>query len=277
MVISDPHSEVIGLIAGDGQLPTEVIQYCTLHSKPLFVIAFEGQHTALPLKGVHHAVFHLGSIGKIMSTLRKAGVSRLILAGKIARPRFSSLKMDLQAMKLVKRITASHFMGDNHIFTTIVAFLEENGFTVSGVQDVLPSILTPSGLLTKKKPDKRMVDDISIASDILQAMGNLDVGQAAIIQHGLVLGVEAIEGTDALISRCADLKKSPTGGVLVKCKKPSQDVRIDLPTIGLNTVENVYQAGFRGIAIQANASLIVQRDEVIKRANQLKMVIMGIE
>lgn len=270
------HQQKIGIIAGSGELPREAIHYCQEQKQPFYVIAFEGHEQALSLEDVPHGIFHLGAVGKAIKTLRHENISTITLAGRVGRPSLSSLNMDFSALKLLKKLSSSRFMGDNFVFTTLISFLEESGFKVIGVQDVAPTLLSPSGVLGKHQPDKRMQDDIDIASHILRTMGGLDVGQGAIVQHGLVLGIEAIEGTDALIERCGQLKKKEPGGVLVKLKKPSQDARIDLPTIGVNTVENIHKAGLKGIAVEAGSSLIVQRDEVVKRADELGIVLIGV-
>lgn len=266
----------IGIIAGSGELPSEAIRYCQQMQQPFFVVGFEGHAEQLPLSDIEHEIFHLGSIGKAIKRLRKENISIITLAGKVGRPSLSALKMDFSALKLLKRLSKSRFMGDNFIFTTLIEFLEESGFKIIGVQEVAPALLSPKGVLGKHEVDNRMHDDIAIACHILRTMGDLDVGQGAIVQHGLVLGIEAIEGTDALIKRCGELRKKEPGGVLVKLKKPSQDARIDLPTIGVNTVENIHAAGLKGIAVEAGSSLIVERDAVVKCADELGIVLVGV-
>ncbi len=268
--------QTIGIIAGGGELPNETIYRCQQQGQSVFVVAFEGHESGLKLDGVPHGVFHLGSVGKAIRALKSAGVSTIALAGRVGRPSLSSLNMDFSALKLLKRLSESRFIGDNFVFTTLIDFLEDNGFKVVGVQDVAPSLLSPHGVLGKHNADKRMRDDIKIASHILRTMGDLDVGQGAIVQHGLVLGIEAIEGTDALIERCGILRKKESGGVLVKLKKPTQDARIDLPTIGVQTVENINKAGLKGIAVEAGASLIVHKEEVINRADELGIALLGV-
>lgn len=268
--------ETIGIIAGDGELPIEAIRYCQANHQHFYVVAFDGHEKSLPLKEIPHGVFHLGAIGTAIKALRNENITTIALAGRVGRPSLTSLNMDFSALKLLKRLTTAKFFGDNFVFTTLIEFLEDSGFKVVGIQDVAPELLAPAGVLTKASPDKRARDDIEIASHILHTMGGLDVGQGAIVQQGLVLGIEAIEGTDALIKRCGELRKKGDGGVLVKLKKPAQDARIDLPTIGVNTIENAYEAGLRGVALDAGNSLIVNKDAVIKRADELGMFMIGV-
>jgi hypothetical protein len=136
-------------------------------------------------------------------------------------------------------------------------------------------LLAPEGMIGSIYPDKRAQADIETGAKIARAVGALDIGQAVIVQNGQILGIEAIEGTDALIARCAPLKLEPHGGVLVKVKKPQQEKRVDLPTIGIHTVEHIAECGFAGIAIEAGASLIVSRREVARRADALGVFIVG--
>ena len=268
--------KVIGIIAGSGELPCETIEHCLANGRDVFVVGFEGHTDQLPLDKIPHKIVHLGAVGGAIKALKKSGAETVTFVGRITRPTFSALKMDLTTLKLIKRITKARFIGDNFLFKTIISFIEEYGFKVVGVQDIAPELVTAKGVLGKHKPNKRMKDDIEIATHILRTMGELDVGQGAIVKSGFVLGIEAIEGTDALIKRCGELRKKEDGGVLVKLKKPSQEDRIDLPTIGVDTVRNIHAAGLKGIAVEAGASLIVQRDAMIKEANKLGIVVVGV-
>jgi hypothetical protein len=126
------------------------------------------------------------------------------------------------------------------------------------------------------KPDRQAEADIERGIDVARGLGGLDVGQAVVVQQGLVLAVEAIEGTDAMLARAATLRREGPGGVLVKIKKPGQEVRADLPTIGVETVERAFQAGLRGIAVQAGNALVVDRSDVIRLADEKKLFLIGI-
>ena len=153
--------QTIGIIAGSGELPSEAIRYCQQKGQQFFVVAFEGHENNLPLNDVPHGVFHLGAVGTAIKALREAGVSTLTLAGRVGRPSLSSLNMDFSALKLLKRLSQSRFMGDNFVFTTLIDFLEDSGFNVVGVQDVAPTLLSASGLMGKHNPDKRVFREIT--------------------------------------------------------------------------------------------------------------------
>lgn len=267
----------LGIIAGSGELPRVLIQACQQAGRPYFVLALEDMADAATaeLAGEHYAQIRFGAIGKGFDIMRKHGISDLVMAGHVSRPRISTLRPDMKGAKLLARIGAQLLSGDNALLSNIVGFLEEEGFRVSGAEEIVKDLLAPEGMIGSIYPDKRAQADIETGARMARAIGTLDIGQAVIVQNGIILGVEAIEGTDALIARCAPLKLEEKGGVLVKVKKPQQERRVDLPTIGIETIERVAQCGFSGIAIEASASLILNRREVARRADALGVFVIG--
>ena len=167
-------------------------------------------------------------------------------------------------------------IGDDGILRALVKEIEQEGIKVVGIQEVVPELLSKTGVLTKTSPSKEDEEDIRRGLEVARELGRLDVGQAVVVQQGLVLGLEGIEGTDKLIIRCKDYKRQGKAPILVKLRKPEQDMRVDLPTIGVKTVENAYQSGFKGIAIHAGNTLIVNEKETINLANKYKMFIKGV-
>lgn len=265
----------IGIIAGSGDLPVQLITSCKQQGRDMFVVAFEDQTSPEAVENVPHIWIKLGNIGKALDALRNARARDLVLAGRIGRPKLSSLQPDLATAKLLKHLGTTLFSGDNALFSAIVAFLEQEGFHVLGVDDVLRDVVAPEGPLGRVLPTKQAQADIAHGVRVAHAIGAHDIGQAVIIKNGLILGVEAAEGTDALIERCAELAGEEKGGVLIKAKKPLQERRVDLPTIGVRTVENVARAGFEGIAIEAGGSLIIDRKAVAQRADALGIFVIG--
>jgi hypothetical protein len=266
----------LGIIAGGGRLPLQLIECCQANARDFFVVALEGIADMTPLRGLPHVVVRLGAVGESLEQLHKAGAKELVLAGHVKRPSLSALRPDMMGAKLLARLGTAFFGGDDALLKAVAAFLEEEGFRVVGADEVLHSLLAPTGVLGSVTPDARDEADIAQGMKVALALGSLDVGQAVIVEHGYVLGVEAAEGTDALIARCASLKREARGGVLVKLKKPRQDGRIDLPTIGPETVEKLAAAGFCGIAVQSGGSLIVDQPVTIARANTLGLFIVGV-
>jgi DUF1009 family protein len=167
--------------------------------------------------------------------------------------------------------------GDDGLLSAVVKELEAEGFRVIGADDVFESLRTPLGPCGRLAPDDAALVDIDRGIEVVRAIGQLDVGQAVVVQQGVVLGVEAIEGTDALLDRCAVVRRSGRGGVLVKIAKPGQEHRVDLPTIGPGTITRAISAGLRGIALEAHRSLIIDRAAVIRAADEAGLFVVGVK
>lgn len=271
-------SDKIGLIAGNGKLPEEVIKSCISSGRGIFVIYLQsGNEEPEYLQGIPHLKLNIGSVGKAISALRHEGVKHLVMAGGLRRPKLTELKLDAGGVKLLAKISKDKLGGDNSLLVTVIKFFEASGFSVLGVDKILRKVLVPEGLLGTVEPNKSAMADVNLGVEIARSIGNLDIGQGVVVQQGVVIGVEAIEGTDALLARCAGLKLDGAGGVLVKMKKPMQDARIDLPTIGVDTVTNAHKAGLRGIAVEAGSALILEKEKVVQLADKLGLFIVGVK
>jgi len=267
----------LGLIAGGGDLPLRLIDAARRSGREIYVIAIDKQ-AALPesaLAGVQRDWVGIGKVGKMIDLLRAHGVRDLIFAGRVKRPSLVALMPDARGAKFMAKIVGKA-LGDDGLLRAVVAELEGEGFRVLGPETLLDDLLMPAGLLGRVAPDETAWADIRHGMTIARGIGALDIGQAAVVQQGLVLGVEAIEGTDALLARCADLKREGPGGVLVKAKKPAQERRVDLPTIGRRTVEAAAKAGLRGIAAEAGQSLLLDREGVVAAADRLGLFVVGV-
>jgi DUF1009 family protein len=266
----------LGIIAGGGRLPAQLAEHCQSIGRDFFVLAFEESADIDAIRHVPHAVVRLGAVGEAIEQLKNAGAKELVMAGKVKRPSFLSLRPDAGGARLMARMGTAFFSGDDALLKAIVAFLEEEGFTVVGSDDLLGGLLAPVGILGKIRPSRQDETDIAHGLKVAKTLGELDIGQAVIVENGYVLGVEGAEGTDALIARCAELKREARGGVLIKAKKPAQEARVDLPTIGVLTVEKIHAAGFAGIAIEADGGIILDRDTMIERADALGIFVVGV-
>ena len=271
----DSADSPLGIVAGSGELPRQMIRFVQESGRSVFVIAVEGDTEAETVADVPHAWINLAAIGNAMEILKSHGVRELVLAGKIKRPAIKSLRPDAVGAKLMAKLGFSLFGGDSAIFKTIVAFLEEHGFRIVGSEEVMQGLVAPSGVITRMLPDAQAQEDIALGAKLIKAIGEFDIGQAVIVKNNLVLGIEAAEGTDMLIERCAFLKGENKGGVLVKARKPLQENRVDLPTIGEQTIQKIADAGFAGIAVEAGHSIIVNRDKVIALADRIGIFVTG--
>ncbi|MDD9907800.1 MAG: UDP-2,3-diacylglucosamine diphosphatase LpxI [Rhodospirillaceae bacterium] len=266
----------LGILAGGGVLPRLLVAACHTQERPVFVLAFEGYTDAETTQGVEHAWVRLGAAGKALKCLRDAGAEDLVLAGPVRRPSLMDLRPDATALKFFAK-AGGKAMGDDSLLRGVIRMLEEDeGFRVVGVDDVLGGITAPEGTLGTHVPDAEAERDIRRGVEVVRALGAADVGQAAIVQDGIVLGVEAVEGTDALLQRCIGLRREGPGGVLVKLSKPGQEKRADLPTIGTDTVARAKEAGLRGIAIEAGLTLVIASDAVIEAADAAGLFVIGL-
>jgi DUF1009 family protein len=263
----------LAVLAGRGPLPAQVVAAARAQGKDVFVLAFEGETEPALVRNVPHRWLPLGAIGRAIEALHAAQVKDVALIGSVRRPSLASL--DRRGMQLLARLGLRR-RGDDQLLRLIVEELESEGFRVVGADTLIEDALAPEGPMTALTPDAEAMRDIALGIEVAERLGALDVGQAAVVQQGLVLGVEAVEGTDALIARCAGLKRAGRGGVLVKVKKPGQERRADLPTIGPHTVQVAAEAGIAGIAVQAGQCLIVERAEMVAAADRAGLFVIGV-
>lgn len=272
----------LGLIAGGGGLPVEIAEHCQRSGRPLFVVRLKGfaGDALAPYAG---AEVGIAELGKCIKVLKRAGCQAICLAGNVARPDFTSLVPDLRGLTLLPKVIATARKGDDALLRLLVTEFEKEGFAVEGAHDVMDDLTLGAGPLGRHMPGEETMGDALKALDVARAIGRLDVGQAAVVAHGLVLAVEAQEGTDAMLSRVAELPAHLRGkpgagyGVLAKAPKPIQETRVDLPTIGLATVHGVARAGLAGIVGEAGRLLVLDREETIALADELGVFILGVE
>ncbi len=266
----------LAIFAGSGDLPGRIVSTCRDVGRDVFVVAFDGITEADAIGDAPHAWVRLGAIDKTISLMHEAGCEDVVLAGPVDRISLSSLGIDRRGLKVLMRHGLGA-MGDNKLLSLIVAELEGENFRVVGIDEILSDILAPTGPIGTLVPDDEAQADIDAGVAVALALGALDVGQAVVVQQGVVLGVEAAEGTDALLARCAALRYDGRGGVMVKLKKPGQERRADLPAVGLLTIKAAQDAGLVGIAVEAGGSIVVDRVDVGRAADAAGLFIVGIE
>lgn len=265
----------LGIIAGRGDLPIRLIEACRATGREMFVLAVKNQTDEAVVADVPHNWIRLGAGGEGLKLLHQARVEDLVFAGKFKRPSLAAMRPDARTAKFFAKAGRAAW-GDDGLLSAMVKELEEEGFRIVGPDDIVTDLLAPSGTFGTVEPDQAALDDISRGISVARALGGADVGQAVVVQEGMVLGVEAAEGTDRLIARCKVLQRQGPGGVLVKIKKPDQERRIDLPAIGLDTVRAVADAGLRGIAVEAGGSLVIDRARVTEAADAAGLFIIGV-
>ena len=269
-------AEKLGIIAGGGTLPKQLINHCRKEGRPYALVCLK--NFALPETAENEKCLwcRMGEAGKALTYFKKNGVRQIVMIGGVRRPSLLQLRPDWWATKFLIKIGFKAF-GDDNLLSAVIKGVEAEGFQFVGIHEIMTDLLADEGVWGKIKPDEQALIDIKHGIKIALGLGALDVGQSVVVQQGIVLGVEAVEGTDALINRCKDLKREGVGGVLVKTKKPRQEQRADLPTIGVQTVVNAYEAGLRGIAVQAGNTLVTDRQAVVKKADELGMFVVGMK
>jgi hypothetical protein len=217
----------------------------------------------------------IGALGQAIKHMRENKIEEIVLAGRFRRPSLLEMLPDRQMLGFLFEI-GPKFTRDDALHKAVVGWAERLGFRVVGPDMIDRTLLATEGRYGRLAPDEEARRDIERGVEVAKAVGRIDVGQGAIVQQGIVLAVEAVEGTDAMIDRAGKLRRKGPGGVLVKVKKPGQEKRVDLPTIGLRTIENAKAAGLRGIAVEAGAALVLDREAVARAADAAGLFVVGI-
>ena len=265
----------LGIVAGGGALPARLVAAARADGRELFVLAIAGHAVASSLEGVPQAWIRLGEAGRGIEILHQQGVKDLVMAGPVRRPTLRDLRPDWRTARFFARL-GLRALGDDGLLKAVVAELEDEGFTVLGLHQILKDVLAEEGIWGACEPDATAKADIVRGLAVAHGLGALDVGQSVVVQQGIVLGVEAVEGTDALLRRAGDLRRAGPGGVLVKISKPGQERRVDLPTIGVDTVKNAAAAGLSGIAVETGAAVVVDCPAVVAAADAAGIFVCGV-
>jgi hypothetical protein len=267
----------LGILAGGGTLPGRVAAAAQAAGRRVFLVGLEGFADPGVLAPFAHAVARLGAAGRILDLLRANACRDLVLVGPVRRPSLLDLRPDAEGARLLGRIGRAAFAGDDGLLAAVVRVLGEEGFSVVGAHEILTEAVGPGGLLSRTAPDAAALADIARGVAVTRALGAADVGQGCVVQQGIVLAVEAIEGTDAMLARAATLRRPGPGGVLVKLVKPGQDRRADLPTIGLRTIHAAAEAGLRGVAFEAGGTLLAEREAMVAAADAAGLFLLGVD
>ncbi len=273
----------VGIIAGGGVLPVEVATGLAAQGHRPFVVLVEGEaDRSAELTAYEHYPFKLENFGSLIPLLKRNHVTHLVLAGEIRRrPKLRNMQLTPGFLLMIPRAVVALARGDDGLLRMMTQLFEARGIKVVGAHEVVPELAAAEGVLTRTGPEKRDWRDIHAAQRAAKAIGALDIGQAAIAVGGRVIALEGIEGTAGLLDRGRLLRghgriAGKTRGVLVKCAKPGQELRADLPSIGPQTVEAAHAAGLAGIAVEAGRSLVLDGPATIGRADALGLFIVGL-
>ncbi len=269
----------LGIVVGAGDLPRQLADHARAEGRNPFLLGISGFAPQDLVEEYEGAFASIGEIGKQLRMLRDAQCTDVVFAGIVRRPDFSKLRLDFKGARELPALVAAASKGDDALLRAVIAVFEAEGFNILGADDVYGGLLASTGSHGRHQPSPADHDDIALALRAVRRLGELDIGQAAVSRDGLILAVEAQEGTDAMLERCAGLTaeqvRAPSG-VLVKAPKPIQERRIDLPTIGPTTIAKAKAAGLAGIAIEAGGALLLDAEKLIELADASDLFIYGV-
>jgi UDP-2,3-diacylglucosamine hydrolase len=275
-------SSPIGVVAGGGAMPFAVADSLIARGINPVLFALRGACDPVRVERFRHHWISVGQYGRAVSLFRAENCRDLLFIGSLVRPGLSEIRLDWGTLRILGRVLAAFRGGDDHLLSGIGGILEQDGFRMVGIRDVAPDLLMPEGCLTRAAPDETTTADIARGREVLRALSPYDIGQAAVVIDGHVVGVEDIEGTDGLLARVARLRADgrirakASRGVLVKAPKSGQDLRFDLPTMGPRTVEGAAAAKLAGIAIVAGNTLVVEPQAMIAAADAAGIFVTGL-
>jgi DUF1009 family protein len=279
---ADAGAAALAIICGGGALPYAVADAVAATGRRVVLFALRGWADPAEVARFPHHWIAVGQLGRFVRLARGEGCQDLVCIGSMVRPAISQIRLDITTLRVLPRLISGFRGGDDHLLSEIGRIFEAHGFRLLGAQDVAPQILVPAGVMGRIKPGDSDRDDIARGMSILAALSPFDVGQAVVVARRHCLAVEGIEGTDAMLSRIADLRitgrinATVRTGVLVKAPKTGQERRLDLPSIGPQTVENASHAGLAGIAVSAGGAIAADLGQLIALADRNGIFVVGV-
>jgi len=272
----------LAMICGGGSLPLAVADSVAARGRKVLLFPLRGFADTQAFASREHTWIHFGQFGTVARLARAQGCRDIVWLGSAVRPAVWQVRPDFFTLKVLPQALRAFRGGDDHLLSSFGRIIENQGFRLLGAHEVAPEILVPEGALGRVKPAERDRADIALGLDYLRAAGPFDIGQAVVVADQHVLAVEAVEGTDQMLARVAQLRDSgriraPGGrGVLVKSPKPKQDRRFDLPSIGPRTVEGAARAKLAGIAVVAGETIVAEADKLVAAADRAGLFVVGV-
>jgi DUF1009 family protein len=263
----------IGLIAGGGRFPVLFAESARRAGHRVVATGFVRQ-TLPALEATVDALtwVKLGEFGRVAAALRAGGADRAVMLGDVAKARFfRDAFPDLAALKILAGVAVR---SDDNLLRAIARWLEGEGLPVVDPAPFLADRLAPEGVLTRRAPSEAEWSDVRYGLELARGIGRLDLGQTVVVKDGVAIAVEALEGTDACIRRGGELARADA--VVVKAVKPQQDRRFDLPAVGPETVDVMRAARAVVLAVEAGATLVMDRDELVRRADAARIAVVGV-
>lgn len=260
----------IAIFAGRGQLPKILINDCLAKNRRFKLFLLNGEKYDIDYSDFNPTTLSYGEIEKFIQSLKQENLQHIVFIGAVTKPNFTSLKVDKRGAILLGKIIANKILGDDAVLKTVVNFFEKEGFKIVRIDDLLDCVVSTKITLTKILPNPQNQIDIEIGAKAIKHFSKFDVGQSLIVSQRQIIAVEALEGTDAMIERCKNLEVDfVKNAILIKMKKTFQTAKADLPTIGVETIEKCAKSGIIGVAIEVNNTIVLDKENVIKKADEL--------
>jgi UDP-2,3-diacylglucosamine hydrolase len=272
----------LAVICGGGTLPFAVAEAVTRRGRRVVLFAIRGWADPQRVAAYPHHWAAFGQFGWFCRVAHREGCREVVFIGSMVRPAIWHIRPDFKTLRLLPRVLRIFRGGDDHLLKGVAGIFEEHGFRLVGAHQIAPEILMPEGRLGREVPQASDHADITTGMALLDAISPFDVGQAVVVADGRVLATEAAEGTDHVLARVAELRRSgrialeSRCGVLIKAAKRGQDRRFDLPSIGPRTVEGAARAGLTGIAVRAGSTIVAEAERVREIADRERLFVIGI-
>jgi UDP-2,3-diacylglucosamine hydrolase len=272
----------LAVLCGSGDFPLEVAAEARRAGREPFLIGVVGS-TDAAIEAFPHVWLRMGEVGRLFAVLKERGIGEMVMIGAMTRPEFADLRLDWGAVKRAAELAHLFRRGDNGLLVGLAAIFEREGIRIVGAHEVAPRLVALAGLLGARQVSTEDQSDLALGAKLLESLSEFDAGQGAIVAAGRVLAIEAAEGTDAMLGRVAELRSSGRlrlkgrAGVLVKAPKRGQDLRLDMPAIGPQTIEGAANAELRGVALAAARVLVVERDACVRAADAAGLFLCGFE
>jgi DUF1009 family protein len=270
----------LAIVCGGGGFPIALAEAAAATGRAPFLIGLVGSADER-IEAYPHLWLRLGEVGRFFQALAERRIVEVAAVGSVKRPEFADFKIDFGALKRLPALAGLFGGGDNQLLAGIAKLLEKEGLALVGVHDVAPQLLAPEGAMTRRAASAQALEDARLAAALIETLSPFDVGQAAVVARGRVLAVEAVEGTDAMLARVAELRASGRlalkgrAGVLLKAPKRGQEMRLDMPAIGVDTIAAAARAELEGVALAAGKVLTMGRDACAQAADRASLFLYG--
>lgn len=265
------------ILAGSGELPYYVASELKKRNIDFHTISFANNKVSAKLKKFDPIEINFGKIVTELKNLKKKNFDSIIMSGGLTKPKLNEIKPDINSLKLIPMFAKKIIEGgDNNLLTFCIKRIEDIGLKIINIKEVLPELFLGKGVFSKILPGNDIINDIEKGKKILDQISKFDIGQSIILQKGNVVGIEGVEGTDILIKNSKNYLKKDTSAVLIKSIKQKQDLRVDLPTIGIKTLQNCTKSNVYGIAFSANNTIFLDVKKIISYCNANKLFLIGV-